>query len=169
MLSDNKFLSLNFFHLAAFIADILFSRMDKHHQVSVLFDRARISKIGELGFATASFDRARELRECYNRNIELAGKMFERARDLGNLLNHRVIDTRGRWRHELKIIDYQKLESFFNFKFAGRRAHFHDSIARLVVNIDGGTRELIERIANIFENIISPSARLSAYPFSDDR
>src|SRR3989344_2821054 len=74
MLGDNQLLPLNLPHLAIFIADIVLSRMDEHHQVGVLLDRTGITKVGEFGLAAAGLHRAGELGERQDRDIELASQ-----------------------------------------------------------------------------------------------
>src|ERR1051325_5232414 len=57
-------------------AIVEFLPIQKHDQVSVLLDRARLTQVGELRplvVARALLRRARELRQCHDRHLELLG------------------------------------------------------------------------------------------------
>src|SRR5690349_19067967 len=60
--------------------------INEKDDVGVLLDRARLAQVRHHRPAVvALLDRARELRQSDNRDLELLGKRLERARDLGDL------------------------------------------------------------------------------------
>src|SRR5215813_3047632 len=72
--------------LAALVIVLL--AVDEHDDVGILLDRAGFAQVGELWpLVLALLDRARELRERQNRNVQLLGYAFQAARDLRQLLD----------------------------------------------------------------------------------
>src|SRR5215468_437827 len=67
---------------------IVLLAIDEHDDVGILLDRAGFAQIGELWpLVLALLDRARELRERQDRNVQLLGYAFQAARDLRQLLD----------------------------------------------------------------------------------
>src|ERR1035437_245812 len=84
---------------------VLVARLvDEDHEVGVLFDRARLAQVGELGLLFGTrLDFAVELGDSEHRHVELAGELLERARDVGDLLLAVVGPPVAH--HELQIVD----------------------------------------------------------------
>src|SRR5260221_13692246 len=95
-------------------ADIVFLAEDEHDDVGVLFDRARFAEVGQhWPLVLAVLDRARELRQRHDRDVELLGDALETAGNLRNLL-HAVLGAAPIpvALHELEVIDDDEVEPF---------------------------------------------------------
>src|ERR1035437_2657449 len=77
VLCHNQMLALNLFHLAVLVANVFFVGVNKHYQVGVLFDRTGAAQVRELWLASSSLNRAGELGESDDRDIELASQVLE--------------------------------------------------------------------------------------------
>src|SRR5918996_2524199 len=84
--------------------------VQEHDDVRVLFEGARFTKIAEPRRVVAPrLDRARELRERDDGDVQLLGQRLERARDLGDLLLA-VVEV-GPAAHELQVVDHDEVQA----------------------------------------------------------
>ena len=83
--------------LAVGVGVVHFLAIDKHDQVSVLFDRTGFAQIGELGaLVVAIFDGARELRQRQDRDVQFLGEGLEEFPADRQLLSDREIVRKNR-------------------------------------------------------------------------
>ena len=125
---------------------VVLGTVDKCHDISVLLDSSRLTKVAQLGaFVTATKLRlTAQLRQRNDRNIQLLGDRFERTRDGRNLLLA-VALTRLSRSHQLQVVDHDQLNVVVYLQTARLRAELKDRQRRSIVNVERCRAERLGR------------------------
>ena len=130
--------------LAVRVAILLFAE-DEHDDVGVLLEGAGLAEVGELrAVVGARFGGARQLRERDDRNLQLLGQPFQRARD-GRELGLSALEAAAPL-HQLDVVDDQQVEPVLRLQAARLRAHLEHAERGRVVDEHASLGERAERV-----------------------
>ncbi|MDF2782518.1 MAG: hypothetical protein K0S96_2323 [Geminicoccaceae bacterium] len=121
--------------------------VDEHHHVGVLLDRAGFAQIRELRpLVLALLDRARELGERQDRDVELLGDRLQALGDLGDLLHPVGLGGAADRPHQLQVVDHQHRQAVAPLEPARAGPERRDRQRRGVVDEQRATREVLARL-----------------------
>ena len=112
--------------------------MNKAYYIGILLYRSRLAEVGKLrafpllAVATA-FNRSVKLRQRYHRYIQLFRQLFQRARNHTHLLLA-ASEFHARGIHQLKIVYYYYLHSFFPNEATRLGTQFEDGERRRIIH-----------------------------------
>ena len=112
--------------------------MDKCHDISVLLDCTRLTKVAQLrSFVTSTkLGLATQLRQRNDRHVQFLGNRLQRTRNGRHLLLTVALGTRLARGHQLQVVDHDQLNIVVHFQSSSLRTELKDRQCRCVVNVE---------------------------------
>ena len=137
---------------------VVFRTMDKGYEVSVLLYGSGLTQVGEDGsLVVAGGSGAVELREGYDRNVQLLGQCLERARYGADLLFART-EFHACGVHQLQVVDDDYLHVMLAYETARLGAQLRDGESRSFVDIHRGSVEVFHTLVELIPLVVGEAA-----------